>query len=55
MSVPTTPQDAQQLVQAISALDASVGQSTQANRVLPQPLPALAIPSRVGTGQPRLL
>lgn len=51
----TAPQPAQGVVQAIAALDAAVGSTTQTNRVLPQPQPALPIPARVGIGKARLL
>ncbi len=50
-----TQQAAQDIIKSLAALDAAAGQSTQANRILPQPLPALPIPARVGKGQARLL
>lgn len=48
-------QATQDIIQSLAELDAAAGQSTQTNRILPQPLPALPIPARVGKGQARLL
>lgn len=43
------------LVKNLDALTAGAAASlnTQANRVLPAPAPVVAIPARVGTGQPK--
>ena len=40
------------LVKALDTMTTANQLSTQVNKVLPDPLPVVPIPARVGTGQP---